>query len=258
MKDNKPLTVCGIIGHNFSGSTLLSWVVGSHPKIVPLGESHHLVEGLQYEIAKKKYGRPVGCYHHGATCPVYPHKELPYSPAEMHRIAASRQGAPPILIDESKLVNSFRVYERNKSADYYKYIILFKPPEGYIHSFQKRKGPGLDYTVAQLTAWYCAMAREAYSFTKDKPRLWLPYEAFSADPSGTLEKIARLLEVDPALFDLEHYQEAEFHPTGGNTKVIVNKAPVELRQPWIEDPPVLDDLSRQAMDRAYSAMMDLA
>jgi len=250
------LMVCGIIGHNFSGSTLLSWVIGSHPKIVPLGESHHLVEELQYEAAKKKYGNPVGCYHHGRMCPVYPHSELPYKAADMHRIAAKRQGTPPILVDESKLVHSFQIYEKAKSADEYRYIILFKPPVGYIHSFLKRRDEGFNnHTVAILSSWYCQAYRQAQTFTRGKPRLFLPYERFCSDVPGTLEKVGKLLGVSPGGFDAANYHKTEMHPTGGNTKVIVNKAPIELRQPWLEDPPKIDELSLTAMGRVYDALM---
>ena len=251
--------VAGIIGHNFSGSTLLSWILGSHPEIGALGETHHMMEGRNYESTMARYeGRKVGCYFHGEHCPIFPHDEIPYNAGDVHRVAADRMGVS-IVSDESKLVDSFQRYEAARSADEYAYIVLFKEPDGFVHSFKKRHaGLESDRPVAILSQLYSGSYGMANRFAQGKPHLFLHYDALCSDVAGTMQKLGDLLEVDPAGFAPDRYWESDFHPSGGNTQVCVNKAPIELRRPWDNDPPEMDKLSKKVMGRAFEGLMLLA
>ena len=126
-----------------------------------------------------------------------------------------------------------------------------------MHSWKKREARGdiEPRPVSWLAQWYSQFYGKAVAFTEGKPRVFVPHEEFCADPEPYLERIAGMVGISPSPFDVENYHKKEWHPTGGNTQVCVRKAPLELRTPWKDEPPIeVDPMSRRILDRAYEGL----
>lgn len=123
-----PKTVVFILSHNYSGSTWLSLVLGSHSHAFYLGELN--------KIYSKKDFRPCAlCTSQGRACP-YLHDARQIHPSEIHGFLLERVGKP-VLVDNSKRVK-WNARMLNDASFQHKYVHLIKDPRAIYYSLQIR------------------------------------------------------------------------------------------------------------------------
>ena len=123
-----PKTVVFILSHNYSGSTWLSLMLGSHSQAFYLGELNKL-------YSKKDFRPCALCTSQGRECP-YLHDVRRIHPTEVHGFLLDRVGKP-MLVDNSKRVK-WNARVLNDYSYQHKYVHLIKDPRAIYYSLHIR------------------------------------------------------------------------------------------------------------------------
>lgn len=231
------LTVLGVLGTVYSGSTALGMALNSHPEIGFIGESGHAISGW-FEPYVERYKRPPLCdlcRPQGKECPFWDTSEMPYRPEDVHRVQAERRGVN-IIADTTKFQGIFEKLVAASSADRYAFVILIKEPLRQLASFRRNLAASWleSYDATGRAKAYCNQYRGHLEFVADKPHRIFAYEEFASDPALALNSIAEMLAVDPSGFDPINYRRFPHHTIGGNLRALTAKSPIHLDETWHE------------------------
>ncbi len=193
-------TVVFILAHNYSGSTWLSLLLGSHSQAFYLGE------------VNKFYSRsdPMNC----ALCEML-EQPCPYfydvhsrHPKDIHTVLFRRTGKR-VLVDNSKRIKWARKFLGEDRYDI-RYIHLIKDPRAIYYSLRVRNRP------ATLEKWIRRnLEIHEYIINSARPAIVVPYNQLAAQLDDTLLAICRWLGLS---FEPEqkNYWQFEHHGPGKN------------------------------------------
>lgn len=200
------MKVVNIYGTSFSGSTITSYLLGSHRVVANVGESHWLTNDIE--------GFDDGCYSCVGDCRVLNrHRYLSVSGSHHERLF--RLSRRPLLVDTTKdqhLHQSLGKFENECS------VILFKDPvknfESYLRVAGNLRGA---YTKEQYLLYWT----EFYSklcMDLERP-LFVSFEKIQMNLVTQISRLYRAFDLD---FDMKYlrYWRFEQHPVGGNFSLL--------------------------------------
>lgn len=223
------ITVVGILGELYCGSTALGMALNSHPDVSFIGESSQGVKPW-YDLHFRRYGKPV-CYacRGDDPCPVWAPDDIPVETSKVHRTLAERLGVS-FVADSSKQPQVFEAYEAANSADRYVYVVLIKTPERQLASYRRHQTPNPDAWPRRYGALYDRILR----FVSTRRHRIYSYLRFAQEPRAVLDELAELIGVDASGFDPVDYKSRTIHQISGNWRAIRDKAPISLDTTWGE------------------------
>lgn len=249
------ITVIGILGTSFCGSTALGMALNSHPEIAFIGEAWRATP-LGHPCVMARRGRPATCPTCRNECKVWIPAEYPIPLVEMHRRIAGRLGVEA-LVDTSKMAHVFQQYERAGSADRYIYVGLIKDPMRIAASYRRNK------TCRHDPSWGPARTARAYAwsyfqhltFAESRNYRAIDYVAAMTTPSATVSLIAEEAGLDPDLVDPVGYRTVPLHALGGNTRARKAAAPLHVDETWVEFKEDIPPKDLSAMQEIYDTLL---
>ena len=229
-----------IMGSSFSGTTLLSTLLGRHTRIVNVGEFmcyycwHEMAPGHPY-LHRKSLGpfdpnRALCAECHaagrGPSCPVWGH--LPrFEPKGLLRQVREYRGYP-WLVDSTKLAGYYSALLDDTPDDNYVFVVLHKPVWGMLASQAAYLGYGDKGTeglteqersvnVGWWLSYYEGFRRIVEGHLRH-PCVKVRYESLAIDPVGTLHRILRAAGLDYEPGQLTG-GDTDSHQISGNVKV---------------------------------------
>lgn len=236
------MRVAGIVGTAWSGSTLLSYLLGALPGVATCGEGHALI--TRREEHEQQGFACVQCK--SWRCPVLTRSFVKsLTPQTLYPSLCAQYGKRLLVTSDKtpKLYSRFLGWDDLKHA-----LVIFKRPEAYVWSHVRRFE--LPETVwgtprerannaARKQRWlrdpytYLQYVLEGYTFVYTTivahargSAAFIPYEAFSSDPEAWLHQLCTFLAVDWRPSALQYWKAAQ-HVVGGNS--FVNTAPTEVQ-----------------------------
>lgn len=190
---------CGIIGTNYCGSTMLSYMLGGSPDVFSTGELTHGNERLR-----------CGDWHKGEDCPFWTDsfkKKIIKNKQLKNNIIKKRAknifGAS-IVVNPDKFPYFYKNSLKNgDSVDFI--IILFKTPHAFAYSYlehqKKRRGVrhSSDVRRKKLLSEACSTYYGIYSdgckFVESKkiPHIYVSYESLASNPHSMVRRICSKL-----------------------------------------------------------------
>lgn len=225
--------VVGMVGCDFSGSTILSAVLDGLDGVHSVGETHWIVDrGLHCRECcpgdnKCMWDSDCECGF-DADCPVFTKKvleDLRAIPEGDRRdrwwVTIAEAADARVIISSDKRPSHFEKLGLPDS-----YIFTFKNPVAHVFSRAKRQSKEFGYgrisneIVEEAIGWLTFNAGFRIDFLFDNARRLavVENEAFSADPQRALSESARFLGVDPDPAAL-YYWDHDHHYIGGNFSV---------------------------------------
>jgi hypothetical protein len=202
----------GIIGNNFSGSTILSRLFSTIENVFPAGELHWLIDAPATGHITTRAGWPATrfCVTCGHRCPIFTKEFISqkFEPLELYRKVA-KQADTNILISSDKLPGLYSRLVEPKTMDG---IVIFKRPEADIASHMRNE------------KWSFEKAMNIYSNNKGiikwathvcKNVVVVFYENLALHPNRYMRAICDALDI-PCNGDVTKFDEAAYHHIGGN------------------------------------------
>lgn len=193
-------TVVFVLSHNYSGSTWLSLVLGSHSHAFYLGELNKL-------YSKKDFRPCALCTKQQRECP-YLHDVRQIHPTEIHGFLLERLGKP-LLVDNSKRVKWNARFLSDHSYEH-KYVHLVKDPRAIYYSLSIRgRAEEFDKWIdrnAEIAAFLAENNLDAYRVS---------YNELAENPDEALTRLNTWLGLiyEPAQ---KEYWNFEHHGPGEN------------------------------------------
>ena len=265
-----------IAGVSYSGSTLLSRILGNLDGVGNIGESHWLVDkrdaghGTEIDFDNFTMHGVVPCYNCGTFCSALDFKfrrSLAEDPSNWYYKIAERLDCK-ILVSADK---NYRKYFRNDPSLRFDAIVLFKSPlQSWYSNHRKNDSKNEDMNpVADLADYECAWS-DAYQmflngFQNQGKKVFLSFDHFCQSPLQHLQKLCKLLDI-PFQENILSMPTKTQHCFGGNADVnkIQHKklAPLQVKQlktvslpsehiKWIEQCGRFQETYRQ-LEEAYN------
>ena len=195
-----------------SGSTWLSYVLGTHPEGFHLGEFYRPFTMAGHSICRLCEARGL------AQCEIL-HGLERLDPAQAFEQAFARSGAN-LLSDCSKQIDWCNRVLPARSFDV-RFIHLVRDPRGWFFSEQRRNPMSLEQGVERWSSHF--HATQAYLQQIGQPHLVLSYDELCLDPTQGLKKLSAFLGVR---YGIEHYETwtKAHHGLGGNGAAYNNLA----------------------------------
>lgn len=217
----------GIFGTSYCGSTLLSYIFSKHSNVFSVGESHWLIDKHPRIYQDKNFA-------HCTICREKPDKKCDFFTPDfiesltfdniVNKIALKAQEeyqTTHVLYSDKHPYNYNRMFKTEKMD---KAIILFKRPEGFIHSFLRHdKIFHKERTEKQIfncgiNAYYKINNENVQWINKRNiPVIFIFLEDFTENPEKIIQHLCCFLNI-PYEANLTKYWEdnKKFHQIGGN------------------------------------------
>lgn len=168
---------------------------------------------------------------------------------EAARRAGARCGAR-VVVDASK--DPYRLHLLRAGGVEVLVVHLVRDPRGFVASTVGGSAASRERAGTRPRAWRVARVAARWSVqqmlferasARAEPPLLMRYEDLASDPEGQLERLARLVGIDPAGFDPSAFRATPGHAVGGN--------PMRHRS----DPIVLDERWRSELSRRHARLV---
>lgn len=184
----------GVVGTLYCGSTILSYVLGSHSKVFASGELHVLKQ-LKWE--NKNF--VTQCTIHKEKCNFWTQEFINYCVANYNRRydivreKAHKKFNTPIMISSDK---DFRIYQQvMKHNEFNGFIIMFKRPEAFCYSYMTHENKTAKDINSILQSYYHRYCH-ILTVTKSFPTAIVFYDDFATDTRGIIRKLCVWLNID--------------------------------------------------------------
>ncbi len=197
-----------------SGSTWLSYVLGTHPEGFHLGEFYRPFTMPGHTICRLCEARGL------AQCEIL-HGLERLEPAQALEQAFARSGAN-LLSDCSKQIDWCKQVLPARNFDV-NFIHLVRDPRGWFFSEQRRNPMSLEQGLERWSSHF--HATQTYLQQTGHPHLLLSYDELCLAPTQSLTKLSAFLGVR---YSLEHYEtwSKPHHGLGGNGAAYNNLAEI--------------------------------
>ena len=228
------MTVIYIMAASHSGSTLLSFLLGSHPQIFNLGELKEFENFFNplKEDDRGQYNTPCDCGIRVYDCPFWSkiNDKTPLSKTKANDIilyqAIRTTAQEPILVDNSKNAERFKFYPKHNIP--YKIVHLIR--DGRAKGFSDYK---LKRDIKKSMKKWALMNKFISNKYRDDPNYMLVhYEDLTTEPVKTLNKILGMVNLETTADQL-NYHDKEFHSIGGNRKVRTNRSEIKFDDDYL-------------------------
>ena len=229
------MTVIYIMASSHSGSTLLSFLLGSHSDVFSLGEFKEFESFFNpnKKNNRNQYNSPCDCGTKVYECPFWSkinenislEDKKPNDIRLFHEIRKNIK--EPIIVDNSKVPELFNFYPQN----YIDYRIIHLIRDGRARAYSEEKlGRNFKYALRK----WAERNTEIYENFKDHSNYQIiHYENLVKEPQKTLDKILKLVNKRYEIGQIE-YQNKEFHSIGGNQKVRKNRPEIKFDSEYLE------------------------
>ena len=219
----------GIFGTSYCGSTLTSYIFTKHPKVFSVGESHWLVD-------KAPYNRKKILHDNCTICRDIPNEDCDFFTREfidtltmnnlvekIEQKAKEKYDVDWVMYSDKHPYNYNRLFFNvNKKMD--KALVLFKRPEGFLHSFLRHyKITHPDLSERQIfddgIRFYIKINRENQEcISKNNiPVRYIFLEDLTKDPVKIIKYICDFLNIEFDNSLLQYWENNnKFHQIGGN------------------------------------------
>jgi len=227
------MTVIYIMASSHSGSTLLSFLLGSHPEVFNLGELKEFESFFnpEKENDRGQFNSPCDCGINVYDCPFWSkiQSKSTAKPDSMDLFNQIRKNVKePILVDNSKVPEKFEFYRDNNIP--YKIVHLVRDGRARAYSEQKL---GRDYRYA-IRKWAKRNIFINERYKNDPNYILIYYEDLAKEPINTLNKIFNMVDLQ-ATEDILNYQDKEFHSIGGNRKVRTKRKKIKFDNEYLNN-----------------------
>jgi hypothetical protein len=197
-----------------SGSTWLSYVLGTHPEGFHLGEFYRPFTMAGHTICRL-------CEAQGLDQCEILHGLEKLQPAQAFNQVFTRSGAS-LLSDCSKQIDWCERVLPTSSFDV-RFIHLVRDPRGWFFSEQRREAMSLEQGLARWSSHF--HTTQAYLQQTGQPHLLISYDELCLKPAQGLEKLSTFLGLR---YGPEHYQtwSKPHHGLGGNGAAYNNLAEI--------------------------------
>ncbi len=211
----------GILGTSYSGSTILSFVLGGHSHIFAVSETTTLKrDGQGAECTMCKY--------RNQACPFWTRELLDDCLANMRqRYGLIERAALQILGKDLTLFSDkapavYRPLLAHSTVD--RFIVMFKQPESFFYSYRKHRRLNQKFdSDRQICDTYVRHYRNDFALLDDTgfPGFFLYYDDFCRNPVRVTQQLCGFLGVDyePAMM---RYWESNLHTLTGNMGPYMN------------------------------------
>jgi len=237
--------VLGILGHLYSGSTLMELVLNSNPDIMSIGESYHFIE--------KYYNKNFFCgICSPKECSIF--GKYPVSLDLIHRAPFNKEKIS-LVVDSTKTFEVWRdLYIPNSTADNYIFISMIKEPNRAMYSFLKKinNGYSKDLSKGNVPKNIYNHYKKNYSYLDDFSKKFkicvVSYEEFCVNPINVLKKISNFLnnngvpKIDYTKFNTEDwsYFSNPTHRFAGNWNTVNSPRSISLDDSFLEQKKLWD------------------
>ncbi len=271
-----------LLGHPFSGSTLLTYLLGEHSEVWPVGElfwrhcyARETADTAHPELHRahmggegsKAYTQCERCRVLQVPCPVWPGIKEPIATPVLYATLRQRLNTPWV-VDSSKAVWWYRAVLKATPRGSFLGVLLHKSPWAWIGSNARYKIPefstGADWeTVSDdfIRTWALTWAGYIQGYTElcsdfKLPIELLSYEAFVGDWSKAARRIWDRLAVkeSPGLPTARLDSWSEQHHLGGNAKLrrrmldLLGELGRDAKMPITVDPLAVDTPPGRVID----------
>lgn len=232
--------VLGVIGHLYSGSTLMELVLNTHPNIMSIGEGYHFIEKFHQknficEICGEKKCSVLGSY----PVPLDLIHKSPFSDKNIH-----------VVIDSSKTLYVWEdIYIPGQTADKYIFISMIKEPERAMYSYLNKIRSGISKDLSEgnvpMNIYHHYKANYSYldKISKKFNIKMISYEKFCLNPEDTLQDISNFinnnfnLNIDYKKFNIEDWslQNNPTHRVAGNWKTVNSPKKISLDDSYLNE-----------------------
>ncbi|MGB0651647.1 MAG: hypothetical protein ACPGQL_00465 [Thermoplasmatota archaeon] len=197
-------TLVLVCSSNFSGSTMLDLMLGSHPRAFSVGEVQ-----AWYRPEQEHHLRIV-CPCGQRPCPAW--EQLRDLPARhLHRDVLAKMDKD-VVVDSSKdpsWVHDAARWAARDGLDV-RHVVIWKDPVALAHSYWKRGSPLALWRKHQLD--YYERLRQLRV-----PLVGVRVEELAADPVATLRRLSEALDI-PFEAGQERFWDGDLHPLFGNLR----------------------------------------
>ncbi|MCW1842241.1 FkbM family methyltransferase [Prosthecomicrobium hirschii] len=169
--------VVGILSASYSGSTVLTMLLGSLPNSIALGETHWLSE--------KSNG--FGCGECGESCSVWTSKLIQKLSIAENWWQTIREslGEYDWLISSDK---GPKTYEKLGRPD--RIILLWKDPRSWFRSARKHEGLSINESISS----WCDLYEDALEYVENiSDVVYIDWDQFTIDPEEGIKELQQLL-----------------------------------------------------------------
>jgi hypothetical protein len=221
----------GIIGRNFSGSTIIQRFFSAIPEVFSAGEIHWLIDAPMNGSIATKEGRHVTrhCIVCGKSCPIFTTNftNLEHPPKKLYPRVA-KQAQTNILVSSDKLDFLYKRFVEPKSMDG---IVIFKCPEADAASHIRNERWPLMHSIIGYHKTYNHILKWAPVFCKSV--IFVSYEELVSKPNEYMKVICDKLCVSISN-DVTNFEKVNYHHIGGNPRAH-NSKKVKLDNKWRQE-----------------------
>lgn len=211
--------IIGIIGRNFSGSTILSRFFSVIPGVQSVGEIHWLLDAPIFGSVATREGFHVSrhCVVCAKSCPIFTEEfiKTPKKQKTLYSVVAEQvitKTGVHIIVSSDKTYHFYSIFVDRKKMDG---IVIFKRPESDAASHIRNE------------KWSLAQALEGYSSTYGEVLNWAPtfcnnlvfvsYEELVSRPNEYIQVLCEKLAIEFS-GNVTDFSNAEYHHIGGNPR----------------------------------------
>lgn len=166
--------VVGILSASYSGSTVLTMLLGSLPKSIALGETHWVAENRPGNLE---------CQKCGGNCTIW-------TPELLKKLADTCDWWQTIrtsLIQYDWLISSDKIPDLYRELGHPdKIIVLWKDPRSWFWSARRHEGLSVDQAIVS----WCVLYEDVFRYIEKKADVtYVDWDQFSIDPEENLKEL---------------------------------------------------------------------